>query len=647
MSRSELEEKDISRRVDDRREAPLSVAFVAISNGTDASMQGALDDADVLKEEGILSKASGHEMRPGEFGNVYFPGSPHMITAHIIKTIHEANISPEDNHIDAIMALGGGMHAQPVVDMLMQYENDPEKYIRSHGNDPISGDQLDYGRGTHSKLSEYASKPVITGYSDISALMIAMEPLGYDSVYSPTVGRSDDKVGKDIINQNAMRRIVEAVRQVQSRDQIDVSEIKDSGIVGITEALFPVSIETSLGTQWEFCKRADGIDRVMMLEGNFDPDAVISSVKTINRKGLLQGVSAIVWGACKDEPERQKIQAMAEELDVPFFMVSSESANDKTFGHRCKTEEFAPIANGGVAQLITEDSGTNLVIDGEHFSSVVASNAAARRVIGMARSEEDRSVSVIQDIPTIHRNDKGDFVGDIKDFYELKSLPKVDRPDFSNENLTIRTQGDAKDYWDLVGLMTSGLLDNASSVRVESSYEKMSGLNMEQCYKCFSEVLVNSDHNVKQAGFSPNHRPRQQNLDALDIDIKPDQLGRVAAKGGLEVMPVDQPSRHGTPDIPNLQKAALAPPHKVNADAVEIYGDAASGPVSGGLKQPTESDRLSDRFLDEALKSEEFKDIREKFQEFRRNESEQKEPKKESYTEKMVNLKSPGSSRDI
>lgn len=72
---------------------------------------------------------------------------------------------------------------------------------------------------------------------------------------------------------------------------------------------------------------------------------------------------------------------------------------------------------------------------------------------------------------------------------------------------------------------------------------------------------------------------RVQGLDALDLEIKPNQLERVDKTKGLVPATLGfSKDRRGTQDIPNPQKEPL--PAKINADSVQKYGKAAAGPTS-------------------------------------------------------------------
>ncbi|MDA0782473.1 MAG: serine hydrolase [Proteobacteria bacterium] len=145
------------------------------------------------------------------------------------------------------------------------------------------------------------------------------------------------------------------------------------------------------------------------------------------------------------------------------------------------------------------------------------------------------------------------------------------------------------------------------------------------------EQLIN-DYERTRTDFI--ERPLKQQLDALDLEVKPGQLETLEKQGGLDV-PVHE-NRHGSPDIPNPQKRSFDTPlqtRKINPDAVEIYGEAASSPTSKDGVPGLDKESM-----------EELNEIKGGFQDFM-----EREPKEKSYTQKMadLNLKSPGGAREI
>ncbi len=293
-------------------------------------------DAEKLKSLGFRT-----EFLPDSVSNFYpFVGAEIANTAE--QRARQIINFAQDSKLVAMWAVHGGESCPEVAKLLVEYGKNPQKYLKEHQLDCISGETLEYAAGAENGFPKDRALPTIVGMSDVSNIQLALAQFGFPSHYGHTT----------LQDVNLLRQAAESLQSggISEFDQITQVARHDSPeqIRGTVYATVSGGLESSLYTDWQ---PKFPPNTVLMIEGVSGYDAITSALGEAKQAGALTNVSAILVGnpvhAGKEiSPESaERFNQFAEDYDIPIFSVGGNQ-----FGH-LREKEPTPIANFGTITI--------------------------------------------------------------------------------------------------------------------------------------------------------------------------------------------------------------------------------------------------------------------------------------------------------
>jgi muramoyltetrapeptide carboxypeptidase LdcA involved in peptidoglycan recycling len=263
----------------------------------------------------------------------------------------------QDPNISAMWAINGGESGPEVAKLLVDYGNDPKKYIEKHQIDPLSGQRLEYIHGTENGFPKDRPLPAIVGMSDVSSIQIALSKFGFPSIYGNVAGVSEDvtrRVSAAMKSDDSYKTEFEGLILAEKEgSREDTREVISGPVYAtVTGGLF-----ASLNTPWQ-PKFAP--NTVLMVEDVSGYEVLSKRLRAAKEAGALKNVQAILVGKASgvggkaEEGLPKELQDLAKDLDQPLFLIPGNQ-----FGHLHAGQEPTPIMNFG---NITIDVGGNKAI---------------------------------------------------------------------------------------------------------------------------------------------------------------------------------------------------------------------------------------------------------------------------------------------
>ncbi len=203
------------------------------------------------------------------------------------------------------------------------------------------------------KLPEFLQKKFIVGYSDLTALFLALNGKhGWLCVHGPVFSQAAEKVNPKCIDQ-VIDIVTGKINSLSISGLVPLNDVSPGGeisgkLVGGNMCLF----QSTIGTAWQpSCN-----NKILFLEDWNEPGYKIDRMLThLKQSGVLEGVRAVVLGqfptpACKT-PEEVGEAAVAIKYALSDFAKSMKCPvyKSEAFGHGY---ENTPLVIGAYAQIL-------------------------------------------------------------------------------------------------------------------------------------------------------------------------------------------------------------------------------------------------------------------------------------------------------